>query len=385
MKLLPFDYAIRNLARSPKRLVLVAGGSTVVTLLVLGAVAFSRGMESAMSATGLATNALVLGSGSEESLERSEIPPATASVIAASIDGLALSAGRPVVSAENQAAFPVTVGDAAATLNAPPILVRGFENEAFLVHPQVRLIEGRWPDAGEDEVTAGVEALGKLGAGAIGDTLHIAGKPFTIVGIFDAHGTAMHGEIWMRLDRHAQLSQRTTLSSVVVALGSADYEDIEALTISRLDLETISMLESEYYSRLNDFFAPIRVLVFVTALLVSSGGVLGGINAMYAAFSSRVREVGTLQALGFSRTAIALSLVLESTVACVAGALIACVIGLIVLDGVAIRFSMGSFGLAVDSHAIAGALIAGISLGVVGALPAIVRCLSLPIPTALRS
>ena len=132
MKLLPFDYAIRNLARSPKRLVLVAGGSTVVTLLVLGAVAFSRGMEGAMSATGLATNALVLGSGSEESLERSEIPPATASVIAASIDGLALSAGRPVVSAENQAAFPVTVGDAAATLNAPPILVRGFENEAFL-------------------------------------------------------------------------------------------------------------------------------------------------------------------------------------------------------------------------------------------------------------
>ena len=172
---------------------------------------------------------------------------------------------------------------------------------------------------------------------------------------------------------------------MVVALGSADYDDIEALTISRLDLETISMLESEYYSRLNDFFAPIRVLVFVTALLVSSGGVLGGINAMYAAFSSRVREVGTLQALGFSRTAIALSLVLESTVACVAGALIACVIGLIVLDGVAIRFSMGSFGLAVDSHAIASALIAGISLGVVGALPAIVRCLSLPIPTALRS
>ncbi len=385
MKLLPFDYAIRNLMRSPKRLVLVAGGSCVVTILVLGAVAFSRGMESAMSATGLATNALVLGSGSEESLERSEIPPSTPSVIAASIDGLALSAGMPVVSAENHAAFPVTVGDAAPSLSAPPILVRGYENEAFLVHPQVRLVEGRWPDRGEDEVAAGVEALAKLGAGTIGDTLTIAGKPFVVVGIFDARGTAMHAELWMPLDRHAQLSQRTTLSGVVVALGDADYDDIEALTISRLDLETISMRESEYYARLNDFFAPIRVLVFVTALLVSSGGVLGGINAMYAAFASRVREVGTLQALGFSRAAIAISFMIESTVACIAGALVACLLALLLLDGVAIRFSMGSFGLSVDSQAIASALLAGILLGVVGALPAIVRCLTLPIPAALRS
>ena len=72
MKLLPFDYAIRNLGRSPKRLALVASGSALVSLLVLGAVAFARGMESAFSASGLETNALVLGSGSEESIERSE-------------------------------------------------------------------------------------------------------------------------------------------------------------------------------------------------------------------------------------------------------------------------------------------------------------------------
>ena len=105
---------------------------------------------------------------------------------------------------------------------------------------------------------------------------------------------------------------------------------------------------------------------------------------MYAAFSSRVREVGTLQALGFTRAAIALSLLVESTVACLAGALMACTAGMLLLDGLSIGYTMGSFGIAVDSAAVLSALASGLFLGVIGALPAIARCLSLDIPSALR-
>jgi putative ABC transport system permease protein len=145
------------------------------------------------------------------------------------------------------------------------------------------------------------------------------------------------------------------------------------------------MRESDYYARVTEFFAPIRALVLVTALFISVGGVLGGVHAMYSAFASRVREAATLQAIGFPRAAIAVSLVIESTVACVVGALIACTAALLLLDGFAIRFSMGSFGLSVDSAAVLAGLAAGTLLGLLGALPAILRCLSTPIPTALRS
>jgi putative ABC transport system permease protein len=172
---------------------------------------------------------------------------------------------------------------------------------------------------------------------------------------------------------------------VVVALGDAEFDDIDAFTASRLDLETVAMRESEYYARIAEFFKPIRILVAITAFLIALGGALGGIHAMYAAFSTRVREAATLQALGFSRAAIALSLVLESTVACLAGALAACAVGLVALDGLAVHFSMGSFAVSVDSAAIAGALAAGLLLGLFGAIPAILRCLTLSIPTALRS
>ena len=408
MRLLPFDYAIRNLGRSPRRLALVTGGSTLVSLLVLGSVAFARGLERSLAATGLETNALLIGSGSEESVERSELPASTADVLAASVDGLAVVAGITAVSPEIHVALPAVLAPragAAAATDAAPALFRGIEPQAFLVHPQVRLVAGRWPAPGADEIAASPGAIARLGGDAsrgagtetgtgtgtetdagvgIGTQVEVAGTPFAVSGLFEAPGTAMHAEFWMRLDRLAQLTQRTTRSCVVAALGDAELDDIDAFTASRLDLESIAMRESDYYARLGEFFAPIRLLVFVTAVLISTGGALGGVNAMYAAFSSRVREVGTLQALGFSRAAIAVSLVIESTVACVAGSLLACLLALAALDGVAIDFSMGSFGLAVDSTAIASAIAAGALLGVLGAVPAIARCLVLPIPAALR-
>ncbi len=385
MKLLPFDYAIRNLARSPKRLALVVAGSALVSFLILGAVAFARGMEGAFAATGLETNALILGAGSEESVERSEISPSTAAALAAEIDGLATIAGEPAVSSEIHLALPAAPPEDAGDPGAPPVLVRGFDTMAFIVHPQVRLTEGRWPARGADEIAAAPQALAKVPGAALGSTVFIAGEPFTIVGLFEAPGTAMHGEFWMRVDRLAVLTQRTTHSCVIAALGDADFDDIDAFTAMRLDLETIAMRESDYYAKVTGFFAPIRALVLITALFISMGGVLGGVHAMYSAFASRVREAATLQAIGFPRMAIAVSLVIESTVACVAGALLACAAALLLLDGLAIRFSMGSFGLSVDPVAVLAGLSAGTLLGLLGALPAILRCLSLPIPLALRS
>ncbi len=405
MRLLPFDYAIRNLARSSRRLVLVVGGSTLVSLLVLGAVSFSRGLESSLGSSGLTSNALLLAAGSEESVERSEISPTTAEALFASVDGIAQHAGRPAVASEIHVALPASLAeprDNVSLKNAPlstdetPVLVRGYEHASFLVHPQVRLAAGRWPSGGQPEVAAGPEAIARIAGATLGSSILLAGEQCTIVGILEAPGTTMHGELWMPVEVLSILTQRSTRSCVVAALGGptasgepfdqqSAFDDVEAFTVMRLDLEATVMRESDYYAKLATFLAPIRMLVLATALLVALGGALGGINAMYAAFASRVREAGTLQALGFSRGAIAVSLLIESFVACAAGALLACVLGRLLLHGLAVRFSMGSFALAVDSTAITAGLIAGLLLGGIGAVAPIARCLSLPIPLALRT
>jgi ABC-type antimicrobial peptide transport system permease subunit len=75
----------------------------------------------------------------------------------------------------------------------------------------------------------------------------------------------------------------------------------------------------------------------------------------------------------------------ESLLATTAGALLAAVIGLAVLDGLAVRFSMGAFGLVVDGPVLAAGLIAGGALGVLGAIPPAWRCLRMPITEALKA
>ena len=127
------------------------------------------------------------------------------------------------------------------------------------------------------------------------------------------------------------------------------------------------------------------MLIGVSALVVALGAMLGGLNALDAAFASRSREIAMLQVLGFSRGAVIFSLVQESLLTVAAGALPALVVASFLLDGAGVRFSMGVFSLSVDATCVASGLGAGLLLGLVGSLPPTIRCLRTSIPTALKS
>ena len=172
---------------------------------------------------------------------------------------------------------------------------------------------------------------------------------------------------------------------MVLTLDEAEPDDIEVFAATRLDLELTSLSETGYYSQLAAFFRPIELMVLITAVLIAIGGVMGGLNTMYAAFASRVREIGSLQVLGYSRGAIAIALVQESILASSIGALLACGLGLLILDELTVRFSMGVFGITVDAAVLALGMAAGLVLGVIGATVPAWRCLRRPIPEALRA
>ncbi len=389
MKRLPFDYAVRNLGRSRARLMLSVLGSMLVVALIMAAGGFVRGMAISLRSTGSPDNVMLLGAGSEESIERSEIVASSPGLIEASIPGIRTTAGVAHVSPEVQ--VQLLVHPEGSTRTPKPTLIRGITPAAMLVHDQVQLLDGRLPASGANEVIVGRMVGSTMGASAaetaIGQTLTIDRRPWKIVGHFAAPGTVLEGEIWAPLWQVLEATRRTTISCVIVTLepGEAEFADVAAFTKTRPDLELSALPEMEYYGKLAAFFGPIRVVAWVTAGLIAVGGMFGGLNTMYAAFASRVREVGTLRSLGFRRRAIVLSLVQESVLATTVGALGAAAIGVFLLDGIAVRFSMGSFGLAVDAGVVGLGLIAGLLLGVVGALPPAMRCLRLPIPVALKA
>src|SRR5215831_10291499 len=143
MRLLPVDYAVRNLGRSRLRLILSVLGSALVVLLVLGAGGFVAGMTESLTHAGDEGNVLIMGIGSEESFERSEIPASTASLLSASVPGLESRAGVAFVSPEVHVQLPVSAVDAGKGKGTNPgalVLVRGVTPAAVLVHSQVQLV-----------------------------------------------------------------------------------------------------------------------------------------------------------------------------------------------------------------------------------------------------
>lgn len=398
MKLLPFDYAVRNLGRSPARMFLSVAGSALVVLLILIAGGFVEGMSQVLRATGGVNNVILLGAGSEDSIERSEIEAAVPGVLAATISGIRTRASVAFISPEVHVMLPVKLPTDPETAHATrQVVFRGVTTVAALVHDNMTLVDGRWPRAGSDEIMAGRMIQTVLGVTetevAIGKQIVIDRRPWTIVGHFSAPGTVVEAEIWMPLTDLKAATKRETISCVVLTLDpfdeatgeGAELADIAAFTKMRPDLELSSTSELEYYSALAAFFGPIRIVAWVTAGLIALGGLFGGLNTMYAAFASRIRELGTLQSLGFRRLVIAWSMIQESTLATAAGGLLACIAGVTLLDGVAVRFSMGAFGLVIDERVIILGLLCGLGLGVVGALPPAIRCLRPAIPVALKA
>lgn len=387
MRLLPFEYAVRNLSRAPTRLVASLVGAALVVALVLAAGGFVRGMERSLSVSG-GDNVILLGAGSEESVERSQIGLNVASLVAASVPGIRTRLGVPYVSPEvNMALLVRTERESQHEYNA---VFRGVTPTAFLVHPQVRIAEGRAPEAGQYELMVGSLATTRLGVSpetvAIGRSLWFDNRAWTITGRFEAPHTVMDAEIWAPLsDLQIATRRESTISCVILALETAEYEDVAAFAAQRLDLELRAVQESDYYAGLLRFYRPVRGMVWATALLIALGGFFGGLNTMYAAFASRVRELGALQTLGFSRLAIAVSFLQESLLTASAGGLAAALLCLLALNGVAVKFSMGAFALIVDAPVLLGGLAAGAALAVVGVIPPLWRCLRLPIVESLRS
>jgi hypothetical protein len=374
--LLPWEYGVRNLGRSPLRLALGVGGSALVVLLVLAAASFVRGMARSLGGAAGGTNVILLGAGSEESVERSEIRRSAAGIAAGSVRGIRRRLGVDYVSPEIHVALPVRPGGREGAEHLANL--RGVEPAAFLVHPRVRIVEGRAPGPGE--MLVGRLAAPRSGlaeeALAVGRVLHAAGRDWTVAGRFEAPGTVMDAEIWVGLQEILVATRRDTVSCVVLTMeDEGGLAEADLFAKQRLDLEIVAQTESGYYDRVLAFYGPVRAMVWATAILVAAGAFFGGLNTMYAAFASRVRELAALQVLGFTRGALLVGLLQESLLTAATGSLIAAGAALWLLDGVAVRISMGAFGLSVDGTAMVAGLGAGLALGVLGALPPAVRCL----------
>ena len=89
--------------------------------------------------------------------------------------------------------------------------------------------------------------------------------------------------------------------------------------------------------------------------------------------------------MGFRRRAIVLSLLQEAALLAAAGSLIAGLVALLLVNGMAVRFTMGAFALRIDSTAILIGCGIGMFIGIVGAIPPAIRALRMPVAESLKA
>jgi len=381
--MLPLNYAIRNLMRSVPRTLQMIWGAALVVVLIMSAEAFSRGMDAGLSSNGNPKNVLLIGAGSEESLERSQISASTPGIVAANIRGLKSELGQQAISPEIHYSGLLHTG---LDRKEHEIIFRGVTVTSLMVHPQVELLEGTFPGPGE--VMIGRQAYKYTGIDqsdlAVGKEIESSGSKLKISGIFQAPGTMMESEIWLNANDLMDLTRRHTYSCIVLTMGSAQFDDIDYFCKQRLDLELSAIPEVTYYRQMTAFFKPIKYMTWLTALLITMGAAFGGLNTMYAAYISRRKEMATLQAVGYSRCAIYFNLLQEAIIANLLGTVIAMAVALFILNGITVAFATGVFYLEYSTEVLFLALVTGLTLGFIGTAVPAWNSLKPPLVSSLR-
>jgi putative ABC transport system permease protein len=384
IRLLPWDYGVRNLFRRTSRSVLTLLGLGVVVLLVLVVVGFIRGLESSLATSGNPEVVLVVALSAGADIENSSIAARTPALLSASVRGIRTRYGVSYVSPELYLGTRITVDNNGMQGLG---LVRGVTTTAPMLRNQVQLVAGHWPQS--SEIMVGRLAHSKLGCGTqdleIGQTVTFDGRQWTVSGHFSAGGSAFDSELWCPLEDLQGALRRQDISLVALGMESpALLAQVDLFCKERVDLELKAVSETAYYASLQQHYRPVRILSWVVVCLVAGSGVFAGMNTMYGAVVGRMRELATLQAIGYRRIAIMLSLIQEGVLLSACGALIACLLGLFWVHGTAVRFTMGAFVLRVDSVGISIACATALMLGVIGSIPPAIKAMRLPIVEGIR-
>ncbi|WP_373049143.1 ABC transporter permease [Vulgatibacter sp.] len=369
--------------------------STAATVIGLGLVVFvfaavlmlSNGIESALEAGGDPDNLVLLREGADNEIasgvERDALRViASWPEVATSTGGQSLAAGETVV------IVALPRGDDRFT-NAT---ARGIDGASLALRPAVRIVEGRAPRPGSYEVAIGTGIVGRSPGAFVGGELRFANQRWPVVGVIAAEGSALESEIWAWGDALRSAFQRQGFSSIVVRAPSIEQRDQLALRVEgdvRFTLEATP--EDDYWAEQAQGMATfIRVLGLFVSLVFGVGAILGAMITMYAQVAARVRELAMMRAVGFRRTSVLGSVVVESALLGAAGGILGAV-GAFFMRWVEIRtvnfdtFSEVSFGFAPTAGILFAAVAFGIGMGLIGGLLPALKAARISVLDGLRA
>ncbi|MEY4510655.1 MAG: hypothetical protein RLZZ450_2777 [Pseudomonadota bacterium] len=387
--MVPVSYNLRSLTVRKTTTAATALGIGLVVFVFAAVLMLSEGIKKTLASSGRPDVAIIIRKGSDAELSSAVDTPSVGLILASKEvarrkDGKSDGVGELAV---------VLMLDKLGTDGMSNAALRGVPEDVFEFRPEAKLIAGRKAKPGSDECIIGRAIRGRFKGLELGQSFELRkNRPLKVVGVFESGGSSFESEIWADVDSVRSAFGRDGIVSSV----RAHLTDASLLTSFKTSIESNRQLglevqrESEYYEKQSEGSSLfITTLGTIVAFFFAVGAMIGAMITMYSAVANRKREIGTLRALGFGKTAIMTSFLLESLfLALIGGALGAA--GSLAMGFV--EFSMVNFQswsemvfrFEPTPQIIIGSLCFATAMGFLGGLFPAVRAARMPLIKALK-
>ena len=379
-----------GLATIPQRLgassVIIIGIAGVVGVLV-ALLAMAVGFEATLKETGSDDTVIMLRAGSNTELN-SVLSHETAQLLAQQSQVLRNAQGQPIASPELVVVASLPKRSTGLDAN---VEIRGVGEHAWELHPNVRIVAGRKFSPGMRELIVGKGAAEQFSGTEVGATLKLNGQVWQVVGKFEA-GDSHDSELWGDTDVVGSAYRRGSSTTTVLArLTGADQLDaLKAALASDPRFQIDVKTTRDYYAAQSEQLTrQIRILGSVVAAIMAIGAIFGALNTMYAAISTRAREIATLRAIGFRGAPVVVSVLIETMLLALLGGVIGAALAYLIFNNYTAstlgqNFSQVVFNFKVSPALLGSGLKWALAIGLIGGLFPAVRAARIPVTAGLR-
>ena len=318
--MVPLKYNVRNLRARWVNTLMTVLGTAMIVWSSCALFSLVEGLQQSLKLSGDPLDLVVLRKGS--SSETSSGFEVDKSDKIANLGGIARDdSGRPLAVGE-LVHIPLVERAGGGRAN---LIVRGVEPASRALRPEFRVVQGRDFEPGKGEAIVSRSLARRFKGAGLGDTLPMGQKEaYRVVGLFTAGGSAAESEVWVDAKDLRQSTRREgyVSSAQVRAATRADFDRIKATIVNDPQFKLDAKPEAEFYAEQSRTALFYKAAGVVIAVFLSVGAMFAAANTMFAAVSSRTREIGTMRALGFSRFSILISFLGESLLLCSLGGIV---------------------------------------------------------------
>jgi putative ABC transport system permease protein len=309
-------------------------GCVMLSVAVLSAfLAMARGFYAAGESAGSDRMAVMLGRQAPLEIE-SDIDPEEA-VLLERAPGLVKLSESSQVSPEVVVSVSRRAKGSQKRINST---LRGMRMDGLLLRERqgFKLVEGRLFRPGMYEMIVGRKLAEKIGGLGVGKEVVLSGKTWTVVGLFTMSNGLLESEYYADVQTvQAAFDRHNQYQSINAWL--APGASVEALrrfveADPRFDVDVLTQRDL-YRDQVEDTSNVILYLGWPLVVVLSIGTFAGVLNTMLMVIEGRRRNLGVLLMLGFSPVAIRMTVLLETLLLTMVGALLGTLVMYLLVDG----------------------------------------------------